>query len=215
MIGIICPLWAEAKPLLSWHPQPKKYKVQEYSWIEMTWQHHPLVIVISKVGQTHAAQATELLIEQHAPRVIINFGSAGAIGPEMQIGEVVIATATAEYKQPPPASLLSPIDPELLTIARAIPQIRTGPIVSADQNIESEAMKQDLFERYQALCGDWESAVVMRVCRENHIPSLAFRVVTDWGDEHASSDFQKHHVTVLSQATPLLEQFLRLWSRVG
>ena len=215
MIGIVCPLWAEAKPLLSWHPEPRVYKFKGYSWIEMEWHNHQLVIVISKVGQAHAAQATELLIQQHFPQLIINFGSAGAVSPKIAIGTVVIAVATAEYKYPSSASLLSPVDPELLAIAQAIPQIQIGPIVSADQNIESDTMKQDLFERYQALCGDWESAVVMRVCKEHQTSALAFRVVTDFGDAQAVSDFKRNHASVLAKAAPLLEQFLKLWGSLS
>ncbi|MBF0279183.1 MAG: 5'-methylthioadenosine/S-adenosylhomocysteine nucleosidase [SAR324 cluster bacterium] len=211
MIGIVCPLWAEAKPLLAWHPKPRIYKFKGYTWISLEWQQQSIVIVHSRIGKMHAVKATELLIQHHSPRLLINFGSAGAISQEVSIGSVVVASATAEYQQTPPDSLLVKTDSELLELVHSIPQILTGPIVSADQNIESDFLKQELFFRYQALCGDWESAVVMKVCEQHQISALAFRVVSDFGDAEALSDFKRHHAYVLFKAAPLLEQFLNLW----
>lgn len=214
LIGIICPLRVEAKPLLSWYSHPKIEQFHGFSWIRFEGQ-DSLVIVISKIGSAQAGKATQILIEQYHPELIVNFGSAGAISPHVKIGEVVVGVETAEYLKAPPDSDVVPSDSEIVTIAKSFPQIRLGPIVSADQNIENIHLKQELYERYQAICGDWESASVMKICREQHISAIPFRVVTDYGNEVAVSDFQQHHPRVLKNAADLLRQFLERWRSMG
>lgn len=211
LIGIICSLWAEAKPLLSWDSHPQVYKYKRHSWIRLTWQNHQIIVVVGKVGNAQASKATHLLIEHHNPQLIINFGSAGAISSDVKIGEVVVGTETTEYLQAPPESCLIASDLELLKVAQFFPQIRLGPIVSADQNIENEVLKNELFERYQAICGDWESAIIMKICQEFQIKAIPFRVITDLGNEEALLDFEKYHEKVLVDAAHLLKRFLERW----
>ena len=211
-IGIVCSLWAEAKPFLSWHPPPRVYRFKHLTWIEMRWQKHHLRVVVSKVGKKNAIRAAKLIIKEHFPELVVNFGSAGAIASGMKIGDIVVACATAEYLQPPPLCSLLVADSRVLSIARDFPQIRLGPIVSGDQNIDSEILKKKLYLRYKALCGDWESAVVMRTCREHQTAALAFRVITDLGNKNTTADFERFHADVLQKAALLLKQYLNCWS---
>ncbi|MBF0287758.1 MAG: 5'-methylthioadenosine/S-adenosylhomocysteine nucleosidase [SAR324 cluster bacterium] len=210
-IGIVCAMWSEAKPLLSWSSDSYVYEVDQRSWIQMDWEGHQVVIVVSKIGKQNAIEATQLLIQNHSPSFIVNFGSAGAVSPDVDIGDVVVASATAEYAQPSPDSLLLPVPANVLSIAEQMDGICTGPIVSADQNIDSDELKQDLFARYQAVCGDWESAVIMKVCHEYGTESFVFRVISDFGNENLVDDFKKHHKKVLTHGAALLNQYLKLW----
>lgn len=204
-LGIVCALKVEAEALLPWLPVPETFRFQKRSWMQSFYGNTKLIIVISKPGGKNAERATQLLIENHFPQWVINFGSAGAISPDMEIGDIVLATSTAEYTNPSPRSDLIETSGELWHLAQYIPEIRTGPIVSAEQNIDSENLKTELFQRYKALCGDWESAVVMRVCRDNQIPAIAFRAITDWGNDNLVDDFMKNHVAVLENASHVLK----------
>lgn len=208
VIGIICPLWAEAKPLLSWHPHPQVYRHKGCSWVQFPWRNHVIVAVVSKVGSGRAGKATRRLLAEHRPQWVVNFGSAGAVSPHVGIGTVVVGTRTAEYLEKPPQWDGVEAPPEVSQIARRFPQIQQGTIVSADQNIEEESLKQELWARYQALCGDWESAVVMKICKAAGVPAFPFRVITDLGNEAARADFEQHHKTVLKDAADLLQDFL-------
>ena len=209
-IGIICSLWAEAIPLLSWHPQPQVYRFKHLTWIDMKWRNHWLRVVVSKVGGKNAIRAAKLIIEEHFPQLVVNFGSAGAIAPNLKIGDVVIANSTAEYLQPPPLCDLLVVEPRVLAFARNIPQVRLGPIVSGDQNIDNEILRNNLYARYKAFCGDWESAVVTRVCQEHQTEALAFRVITDLANNKTVADFERFHAEVLKNASLLLKQYLEL-----
>ncbi len=219
-IGIVCPLWVEAQPLLAWHPQPHLYKFHKRTWIRLECESHTFVVVVSKIGCQKTATATQLLLDHHRPKIVINFGTAGAIASHIQIGDMVIGTATAEYESPVPYSELVETSLPLLNAAKSFLwthdfyQAETvchlGPIVSADRNIENPEQKQYLWQRYQALCGDWESAVVMRICRDYGIPAIPFRVVTDYGEFQVKAEFMEHHQKVLEQAAQVLKNYCRV-----
>jgi len=204
-VGLVCSLQSEAQPLLAWVSNPQIYRFYHRTWAQFDWQDYHIVIVVSKVGRQHAEAATQQLIELHAPHFIINFGSAGAIAPDMKIGDVVVATKTAEYQMPSPESELTSVSHDLGSFAESLPHIQFGPIVSADQIIDTLTLKQQLFERYHALCGDYESAVVLRICRKYQLPGIAFRVITDLGNEQAAAEFQENHISVLAKATQALQ----------
>ena len=87
-------------------------------------------------------------------------------------------------------------------------------MISADQNIEKESLKLELQARYHALCGDWESAVIMKICKEAGIVAFPFRVISDLGNQQARADFERYHQEVLQEAADLLKQFLEHW-RMG
>jgi adenosylhomocysteine nucleosidase len=56
-----------------------------------------VVVVWTGVGKVNAAMTTTLLIEHFKPRQIIFTGIAGAVNPELQPGDIVIAQRTAHH----------------------------------------------------------------------------------------------------------------------
>ena len=207
VLGIVCPLKTEAHSLLSWLNEPTEYGFKGHRWLESKQGQQVIVVVVSNPGRRNVKKATLLMIEHHSPQWIINFGTAGAIAPHLGVGDIVVATATAEYQRQKPDSVLLPTSEELWKLAE-VPNIHQGPIVSADKVIGNEKMKQELYHEYGALCGDWESAVVMRLCHEHQIQGAAFRVISDLGDMKAIVDFRKNHVKVLNDASTALQKSL-------
>jgi nucleoside phosphorylase len=51
----------------------------------------PCLLVTSGMGLRRAAEAARSLIELHAPTLLISFGIAGAVQPDLDIGDVVLA----------------------------------------------------------------------------------------------------------------------------
>ena len=52
--------------------------------------HTEVVLVQSGIGKVNATIATALLIEKYKADVVINTGSAGGIGKDLQIGDLVV-----------------------------------------------------------------------------------------------------------------------------
>ena len=56
-----------------------------------------VVLALSGIGKVNAALSTALVLQQHRPDFVINTGSAGGLGSELKVGDVVIGTQTAHH----------------------------------------------------------------------------------------------------------------------
>ncbi|PIE36337.1 hypothetical protein CSA56_00480, partial [candidate division KSB3 bacterium] len=70
-------------------------------------------------------------------------------------------------------------------------KIFPGPIVTGDQIIFSTKKRRELFERFEALAVEMESAAIAQVCKMNGIPFLAVRGISDYADESIHLDTSK------------------------
>lgn len=93
-VGIVVPVEEELAPyrrlLASLHRLPDTGPWEVYRGLAGT---RPVVVVVSDCGPANAAAATERLLAQLAPRVVLQGGSAGAHNPELLPGDVVVASA--------------------------------------------------------------------------------------------------------------------------
>lgn len=177
-------------------------------------------VVLAKVGpgKVQTAAATQHLIDRYKVKLIISCGSAGALDPQLRVGDVVLATELIPhdagiyldngfrhlgiYNNSRPDGLhyhrtLS-TNPDLLATAlhvaknmtwpKNIPQIKTGNLVSGDQLIASRSKKRWLRDTFKALAVDTESAAVAQVTFLNGLPWLAIRAVSDSADSTLDFD---------------------------
>lgn len=57
----------------------------------------PVVVAVTGVGKVNAAMATALLVERFSPRAVVFTGVAGALGPGLEPGDVVVAEALVQH----------------------------------------------------------------------------------------------------------------------
>jgi adenosylhomocysteine nucleosidase len=58
---------------------------------------HPVVLALSKIGKVAAATTATTLIEAFGARRIVFTGVAGGLGPDVQVGDVVVATEFLQH----------------------------------------------------------------------------------------------------------------------
>jgi adenosylhomocysteine nucleosidase len=89
-IGIIIPTQLELEPLLSYLPECSR--AIKHSWdLYKCWPAQgQITIIVSYIGPANAAAATERLIADFNPDVILHGGCAGAINPELMPGDIVV-----------------------------------------------------------------------------------------------------------------------------
>jgi len=61
------------------------------------WGQHEVILAQCAIGKVNATMALQWLIDRHAPDVLLNFGSSGAIAPQLRVGDVVIADQVVPY----------------------------------------------------------------------------------------------------------------------
>lgn len=108
---------------------------------------------------------------------IISIGIAGALSPELQASDAVVAervvTATEAFETDAKWTA---------RLAAALPQARIGAILGRDAIADSAEVKALLHESSRADAVDMESHLAARAARERGLPFAALRVISDAAD---------------------------------
>lgn len=155
------------------------------------------------IGKVNAASLTQRIIDRYSPDRIINTGTAGGLKEGLNIGDVIIAEKAA-YHDFKPVSIVVDIfgdkyitsDAALVKAAvkaceeNGIPHL-TGTVVTGDCFVSTEEQRNGIFAEYpDALCTEMEGAAIAHVCRNNNIPFVIIRSVSDFAaDEKLFDEF--------------------------
>ncbi len=210
-IALIAALRHELQPLLSrgsWTLE----KIAGRNFYRRTVAGKEMVATTSGLGKVMAAATTQMMIDRFGADLVLNFGSCGALAPGLSIGDMILAERVIEYdftsdhKSVP----VTACDPELLSkLAVRFPDLKIGPLASADRNADTPAVRDDLFSRYQALAADWEGASIVRVARRMAIPALVLRGVTDVGHSDLASEYENNYQKVLPSVALAADEMTR------
>ncbi len=143
-------------------------------------------------------------IESHLQfDLIIASGFAGALTPDLKVGDVVI-----------PEAILT----EDNYIDTHWPEQRQGKLLTMDRMIASKSEKRHLYEMHHASAVDMESATIAKFCREHKIRFGCVRAISDDAETELSPTILK----LLSGAKPSLCRILSvallrpwLWPELG
>lgn len=187
----------------------------------------PAIVARSGVGKSLSAMVAQRLIDIYAPVRIIFTGLAGAINPELQIGDMIVAEDTLQYDMdvrvlgfklgeiPYTDHRLIPCDPELLekAVATRLPEgkMHTGRILTGDRFVNRRAY-QDMGYLRSELEGDaveMEGASVALVARVNEIPVAVVRTISDKADTNARVDFERFLPRASENSALVVSEILR------
>ncbi|GMA69213.1 hypothetical protein GCM10025879_04590 [Leuconostoc litchii] len=118
-----------------------------------TYNGHEVMLTESGIGKVAAASATTVMIDNFNPDLIVNTGSAGALDPELKIGDEVIGTRIAysdvdvttfgyAYGQLPNRPLYYEADASVVAEFKKLTTTKEGLIVSGDQFIQEDGKKK-------------------------------------------------------------------------
>lgn len=173
-----------------------------------------VVLVLSGIGKVNAALSTAVLLQYH-PDCVINTGSAGGLGKDLQVGDVVIGTQTAHHDadvtafgyahgQLPQMPARFESDAHLCRAAQQAASafsganVHSGLIVSGDQFIHSAEKVAQLRALFpDALAVEMEAAAIAQSCHQFGVPFVVIRALSDLADAEASISFE----TFLQQAS--------------
>jgi adenosylhomocysteine nucleosidase len=157
------------------------------------------------IGKVNAAALTQLMIIEGATPIIFT-GVAGALSPELKVGDIVISTDCLQHDldvtglgyplgQIPGETLAWPADPELISTAEISASglgvtVRRGRILSGDQFIANGDTVTELYQQFSGLCTEMEGAAVAQVCSKWQVPFVIIRSISDSANQTASVDFR-------------------------
>ncbi|TDG67513.1 hypothetical protein C5L23_001312 [Leuconostoc fallax] len=218
-IGIITPMAEEKGSLVA---ALENITVRQYGGseiIEGTYKNHDVVLTESGIGKVAAGAATAMLLNNYAPDLLVNTGSAGALDENLVIGDEVIGTHLAyhdvdvtafgyEYGQLPAQPLYFESDAQVVTEFTALTTTRTGLIVSGDQFIQQSQKDKIKAAFPTALLAEMESAAVAQVATRFGTPFIVLRSVSDLADGHSDVTFDEFVVEAGRRSAALLLRYL-------
>jgi adenosylhomocysteine nucleosidase len=176
---------------MEWKSVKKNYpseKMQASHWGEYFFKsisHQTILFFHEGWGKVAAAGATQYVIDQFKPEILINLGTCGGFEGEIERQEVVLADKTIIYdileamgdSKEATADYTTNID--LSWLGKTYPvKVRKTTLVSADKDLRTEEIEK-LKKEYHAVAGDWESGAIAYTAAKNKKKVIILRGVSD------------------------------------
>ncbi|MBA4492831.1 5'-methylthioadenosine/adenosylhomocysteine nucleosidase [Paenactinomyces guangxiensis] len=169
----------------------------------------PAVVCKSGVGKVNAAVCTQVLIDRYQAESVIFTGVAGALHPELEIGDLVISTECQQHDIdasplgfpqgtiPFQEASVFPADACLIERAKKAGgqiegvKVLLGKVLSGDQFISDVRKVKELREKFNGTCVEMEGAAVAHVCHLIGVPYVVIRSMSDRADHSAQVNFME------------------------
>lgn len=227
-IGIIGAMELEVEALKSEMTVSKIETKANMDFYEGTLNGTDVVIVRSGVGKVNAALCTQILVDIFNVTHIINTGVAGSLNAKLDIGDILVSKDALHhdvdvtifgYKlgEVPQLGLREfPADQRLVTLAleacqKVNPDINAipGRVVSGDQFISGNEIKEKLIREFQGDCAEMEGASIAHGAYLNHIPFVIIRAISDKADNSAEMDYPTFEAAAAKHSAALVRELVK------
>ena len=97
MIGILCAMREELEPILEYMKVKERLNHANNIYYLAEFEGKDIVLAYSKIGKVNAALSATVMIEKFKIKKLLFSGVAGAIDEDLKIGDLIIATKTAQH----------------------------------------------------------------------------------------------------------------------
>jgi len=209
-IAIMGAMPEEIAPLLERVEDVKKVDYANNSYYEATYKGKELVIAYSKIGKVFSSLTATTLLEKFGCSTLLFSGVAGAINPELKIGDLIIADKLCQHDLDisifghdfgyvPEGAKFVKSDKKLREIAKEVASknnlsLIEGTIATGDQFVASNERKEFISTNFQADALEMEGASVAVVCDALNVPFFILRAISDTANDDAGVDFDEFMV---------------------
>lgn len=171
-IGIVCALSIELAPFLKQCLNVRKYSGGRFVFRGGLLDQVRVAVVETGPGARLAERGTLAMIDAHRPRWILSAGFSGALAPELQRNDVVVATGIR-------SSSGRELTFDLRYQAEPDKGIHVGRLLNTEHIVRTVAEKKQLAAATGCLAVDMESFGVADACRQTGTRFLAVRSISD------------------------------------
>lgn len=185
-----------------------------------------VVILQSGIGKVNAAIGTTLLLDMYQPEAVINTGSAGGFGRDLEVGDVIISSEVRhhdvdavifgyEHGQVPrmPAAYLP--DERLVRAARECIvglghlRVHEGLIATGDAFMACPDAVQRTRERFPTmLAAEMEAAAIAQTCHLYGCPFVVIRALSDIAGKESNISFQQFIDQAATHSAQMVEAMI-------
>jgi len=145
----------------------------------------PISVIIGGVGKQNAQRAARLLCDAHELSALLSIGYAGALGPALKRGDIVLSAFSYNDE------LLKPQPVDLAVVERLHGMadeshehhVYISPLYTADKIVARHEEKLQIFDRTDAQIVDMESSAVYMEAKARGIPFVGIHAITDTAEE--------------------------------
>ncbi len=188
MICIMCALDIEYSNIKRYFNIDKEFALDENCQISEC-NSGKFIIVKSGVGKELAGSYTVYVINKYSNiSHILSTGIAGALAPNLNIGDIVIGDTILDYANSDIIKEYTYITDNNLYIkvSKSISStLHVGKILSSDILLNNSIVKERLYNNYNVLCVEMESAGVVSECIKNNILFTPVKIISDLADDRA------------------------------
>lgn len=183
-------------------------------------------------GKVNSAVCAQAMIDRYRPDLVLNIGVAGGLGPNVHIGDVVVATACVQYDFDGTAlgtplgeisvpqgeervpTVLFPCDEtasqRLFEEAGSIYEgtVHRGVVATGDRFVADPKLGNWLFETFGALACEMEGASIAHACMMNLTPCAVLRTISDNANDPDTVDFRTFAQHSAQRAQELLKRLI-------
>jgi len=206
-IAIMGAMPEEIAPLLE---RVGEYKLTEFAgnkYYEASYAGHKLVIAYSKIGKVFSTLTATTMLQKFGAEILLFSGVAGAINPELRIGDLIAATKLAQHDLDitafghphgfvPEGKIFIEADQALVSKAMDVAKemglkLMEGTIATGDQFIADPVKNKWIGDTFNADALEMEGASVACVCDAMNVPFFILRAISDAADMDASFSFDE------------------------
>ncbi len=181
-----------------------------------------VVVARSGVGKVNAAVCAQIMIDLWQVDVLLNTGIAGSLSAQIDIGDIVLSTDVLHHDMdavgfgyprgqiPQMQEFSFPADAGLRSLAEEVccrvnPDIHVyqGRIVSGDQFVSDQQVKDDIAHTFGGFAVEMEGAAIGQTAYVNGIPFLVIRAISDKADGSAQMDYPAFEAKAAEHSTNL------------
>ncbi|MEL4503745.1 5'-methylthioadenosine/adenosylhomocysteine nucleosidase [Luteococcus sp. H138] len=163
-----------------------------------------ITLVTCGIGLVNSAAATAVAIETYQPRYVISLGSAGGLGTDVRVGDIIVGDSYRyadadsrifgyELGQIPTMPKAYQGDPGLLELVRADDAdatVHVGGIVSGNSFVAGDVTTVVRGRFPDALAADMESTAIAQVAHRYQLPFICVRSISDLCSPNADDEFK-------------------------
>jgi adenosylhomocysteine/aminodeoxyfutalosine nucleosidase len=197
----------EIAPILERLSDVEEVNYAKNTYYKAKYKDIDIVVAYSKIGKVFSTLTATTMLELFACDLLLFTGVAGAVNPELKIGDLVVASKLAQHDLDitifghahgyvPEGSVYVETDKDLVALSKIVASemgvaVREGIIATGDQFIASEERKDFIAETFKADALEMEGASVAVVCDALGVPFFILRSISDSADMDAGFNFEE------------------------
>ncbi len=233
MIGIIGAMEEEVKILKEQMTLLLEEEIAGAKFYRGTIYEQEVVLLQSGIGKVNAAISATILCDHYKPECIINTGSAGGIGQDLNVSDVIISnqltygdvdatvfgyTFGQVPQMPavylPDSNLIKKVEKVYVNqLQKTTNKAVFGLIATTDSFISTEEQRERITKHFpEVKAVEMEATAIAQVAHQFDIPFVIIRALSDVADKEAALSFESFLETASKASSECILALLKEWN---